>query len=237
VIARSEERSSDRASRADILEWDVENWSAALDYWQQHSALTLSRSAALEIGSRHGGLSLWLALCGATVVCSDLNGPTAAAVRKHDRFGVSKSVTYERVDALNVQYTCAFDLLIFKSVLGGIGHHGDVDRQRRAVAEMYKALKPGGELWFAENLVGSPVHRVLRDRFVDWAPRWRYVSMSELVAFLEPFTSVTCRTLGVLGTFGRSERQRAVLGRIDKLVVNALVPPSWRYIAVGVARK
>jgi SAM-dependent methyltransferase len=209
----------------------------ALDYWQRHSTLRLSTCTALEIGSRHGGLSLWLALSGATVVCSDLNDPTDAAVRKHDRYGVSKSVRYERVDALNVPYADAFDLLVFKSVLGGIGHDGDVDRQRRAVSERYKALKPGGELWFAENLVGSPVHCVLRDRFVDWAPRWRYVSMSELVAFLEPFASVTCRTLGVLGTFGRSERQRAILGRIDKLVVNALVPASWRYIAVGVARK
>jgi SAM-dependent methyltransferase len=221
----------------EIVEWDVENWSTALDFWQQHSALRLSTCTALEIGSRHGGLSLWLALAGATVVCSDLNGPTAAAVRKHDRYGVSKSVTYERVDALNVPYTCAFDVLVFKSVLGGIGQHGERERQRRAVQQMYKALKPGGELWFAENMVGSPVHRLLRDLFIDWAPRWRYLSTGELVEFMEPFASVTCRTFGVLGTFGRSERQRMILGRIDKLVVNALVPASWRYLAVGVARK
>jgi SAM-dependent methyltransferase len=226
-----------RCNPAEIVEWDVENWSAALDYWQRHSTLTLSTCTALEIGSRHGGLSLWLALAGASVVCSDLREPTDAAVRKHERYGVSKSVRYARVDALHVPYAEAFDLLVFKSVLGGIGYGGGRERQRQAVSEMHKALKPGGELWFAENLVGSPVHRVLRDRFVDWAPRWRYVSMGELVEFLEPFASLTCHTLGVLGTFGRSERQRAILGRIDRLVVNALVPASWRYIAVGVARK
>jgi SAM-dependent methyltransferase len=237
VIAGGEERSSVRASRADIIEWDVENWSTALDYWQQHSSLTLSTCAALEIGSRHGGLSLLLALSGATVVCSDLNGPSDDAVRKHDRHGVSKLVSYERVDALHLPYRDAFDLVVFKSVLGGIGHTGQRERQRQAVAEMYKALKPGGELWFAENLVGSPVHRVLRHRFVDWASRWRYISMGELVEFLEPFAAVSCRTFGVLGAFGRSERQRTILGRMDQLVVDALVPASWRYIVAGVARK
>jgi SAM-dependent methyltransferase len=228
---------TDLSTRAEIVEWDVENWSVALDYWQRHSALTLSTCTALEIGSRHGGLSLWLALSGATVVCSDLNGPSDAAVRKHDRYGVSKSIRYERVDALNLPYADAFDLLVFKSVLGGIGHNGERERQRQAVQEMYKALKPGGELWFAENLVGSPVHSVLRDLFIDWAPRWRYISMGELADFLDPFASVTCRTFGVLGAFGRSERQRTILGRIDKLILNALVPAGWRYIAVGVARK
>jgi SAM-dependent methyltransferase len=223
--------------RDEIVEWDVENWSAALGYWRRHSSLTLTACAALEIGSRNGGLSLWLARSGATVVCSDLEGPTEAAFRKHERYGVSRLVRYERIDALDVPYSEAFDLVVFKSVLGGIGSGGERGRQQRAVQQMHDALKPGGELWFAENLTASPMHRALRNRYVGWAQRWRYVSVAELLEFLEPFASVSWRTFGVLGALGRSERQRAILGTLDKLCLNALVPAGWRYIAVGVARK
>jgi SAM-dependent methyltransferase len=225
------------AARADIIEWDVDSWAPALDFWRNHTSLTMARTTALEIGSRHGGLSLWLALCGSTVVCSDVDGPTATAVRKHQQYGVSSRVTYEHVDALDLAYDNAFDLVVFKSVLGGIGRGADIERQRRAVRQMYGALKPGGELWFAENLVASPFHRVMRARYVTWAQRWRYVSIGELLEFLEPFASVRLHTAGVLGAFGRNERQRALLARADKLVMNALMPAAWRYIAIGVARK
>jgi len=220
----------------DILEWDVENWSEALEFWPRCSSLRLSGCEALEIGSRNGGLSLWLALGGAKVVCSDVHGPTDAARHKHQQYGVGAAVRYERVNALDIPYREAFDVVVFKSVLGGIGAAGEL-YQRRAVQQMYQALKPGGELWFAENLAGSPLHRVLRERFVKWGRGWRYVSLRELVEFLSPFTSVTMRATGVLGVLGRNERQRNVLARLDKRVVNPLVPAAWRYIALGVATK
>jgi SAM-dependent methyltransferase len=222
---------------ADIVEWDVANWACALPYWLQHSALRLGACQALEIGSRHGGLSLWLALCGADVVCSDLDGPTDLARQKHARYGVSSRVTYRDINALDIPYENTFDLVAVKSVLGGIGRDGHAERQHAAIEQMYRALKPGGELWFAENLTGSPLHRALRGRFVRWGTSWRYPSAGELTAFLQPFESIRCSTHGVLGALGRTERQRALLGRLDGLFVNALVPGSWRYIAFGVARK
>jgi 2-polyprenyl-3-methyl-5-hydroxy-6-metoxy-1,4-benzoquinol methylase len=221
---------------ADILEWDVENWSQALEFWRRHSLLRLSGCEALEIGSRNGGLSLWLALSGANVVCSDVNGPTEAAKHKHQRYGVAAAVKYERVNALQIPYHQAFDVVAFKSVLGGIGAAG-VDSQRRAVQQMYQALKPRGELWFAENLIASPLHQALRGRFVKWGPSWRYVSLRELREFLSPFASVIIRATGVLGALGRNEPQRSVLARCDQRIVNRLVPPSWRYIALVVATK
>lgn len=222
-------------TRTDILEWDVDNWSPALDFWQRHSSLALAECTALEIGSRHGGLSLWLALGGATVVCSDLDGPTEAARAKHARYGVANRVRYERADALNLSYDGAFDLVVFKSVLGGIA--SDRAQQQSAIRQMYKALRPGGELWFAENLIASPLHRWLRMHCVGWGHRWRYVSIGELLDFLEPFAAVHLDVSGVLGAFGRTEQQRSLLSRADKLVMNAVVPPTWRYIAAGVARR
>jgi len=228
---------SQRVLLADIVEWDVANWAPALWYWTQHSALSPTGCRALEIGSRHGGLSLWLALRGAHVVCSDLDGPTDVAIEKHQRYGVSARITYEDIDALNIPYDNAFDIIVMKSVLGGVGRDGHIERQRAAVSQMYKALKPGGELWFAENLVGSPVHRALRGRFVTWGGSWRYLSIAELSSFLSPFEAARCGTRGVMGTLGRTERQREILGRLDALFFNAVVPRRWHYVAFGVARK
>src|SRR5262245_1501654 len=105
---------------ADILEWDVENWSQALEFWPRHSLLQLSGCEALEVGSRNGGLSLWLALRGAHVVCSDVDGPTEAARHKHQQYGVAHTVTYERVNALDIPYREAFDVVAFKTVVSVI---------------------------------------------------------------------------------------------------------------------
>jgi SAM-dependent methyltransferase len=224
-------------AKADILEWDVENWSEALEFWTRYSSLRLSACEALEIGSRNGGLSLWLAMCGARVVCSDVRGPSEAARHKHQQYGIAEAVRYESVNVLDIPYREAFDVVAFKSVLGGLNGRGELSLQRRAIEQMYQALKPGGELWFAENLIASPAHQFLRARFGKWAPRWRYTSLQELTECLSPFASITMRSTGVLGLLGRDERQRSMLARLDKRLVNLLVPAGWRYIALCVATK
>ncbi len=221
----------------DIVEWDIPNWSVALDYWQEHSRLDLSSVYALEIGSRHGGLSLWLALCGARVVCTDIGGPSEIAVDKHAAYQVVGRIDYARLDALHIPHVEVFDVVLFKSVLGGIGRGNRKERQQRAVAEMYRALKPGGELWFAENLVASPFHQCLRRRWVQWGTQWRYVTLEEMTDFLGPFTEAKYTTVGFLGALGRGMQQRMVLGHLDRLGLDRLVPEHWRYIVVGVARK
>src|SRR5262245_56122140 len=67
----------------DVIEWDVRNWSVALDFWLAHTAQNLLTRSALEIGSRNGGLSLWLALQGARVQATDIGPPTEAALKLH----------------------------------------------------------------------------------------------------------------------------------------------------------
>jgi hypothetical protein len=102
---------------------------------------------------------------------------------------------------------------------------------------MHKALKPGGELFFAENLIASPLHQFCRNRFVRWGSTWRYVSIQEMQQFLGGFSEVQYSTIGFAGAFGRSERQRDLLGRIDRLFFDRAVPEGWRYIIVGIAKK
>lgn len=224
-------------SLLDFVEWDVRNWSVALDFWLAHSTQQLSGCAALEVGSRNGGLSLWMALQGANVICSDINGPSQSAVLKHRAYGVSHLVEYQVVDGTDIPYKEQFDVILVKSVLGGIGTCGGKELQGKAIKEMHKALRKDGELFFAENLIASPMHRCFRQKCVKWGAKWRYVSIEEMAEFLSPFSQVRFRTLGFAGALGRSEAQRNWLGLFDQVLLDHLLPNRWKYILVGVAKK
>jgi SAM-dependent methyltransferase len=222
---------------AAFIEWDVRNWSSALDFWLAHTTQKISTCSALELGTRNGGLSLWMALQGARVVSSDVALPGQTALEMHQNHGVSHLVQYEAINATNIPYTMSFDVVMFKSVLGAIGRFGGKQGQSNAVKEMHKALKKDGELFFAENLIGCWAHQLLREKFVRRGNTWRYVSIEEMEEFLRPFSEVHYRTFGFIGALGRSELQRNVLSILDKSVFNVAVPDRWKYIIVGVAKK
>lgn len=224
------------AGLTDFVEWDLSNWAPALDFWLQTSSLDLSNVYALEIGAGLGGLTLWLALKGARVVCTDLRGPAPGARELHRRHGVEHLISYRALDATAIPYVEKFDLVIFKSVLGDVGRGGRRESQERAVREMHKALRPGGELWFAENLEGSALHRLAR-RLIPRGTLWRYVSLEEAGQFLSPFRRRHLRTTGFLGVFGREGLPRDLLGALDRAVFNRVVPERWRYVVFGTAQK
>lgn len=228
------ENTPDQIPLADIIEWDVKNWSCGLDFWLGHTQIPLSQSRALDLGSRNGGISLFLAQHCSEVICSDLGGPSEQARSLHRKHGVSARVSYADVDAMSIPYPERhFDVVTFKSVLGALG---TIERQRQMIAEIYRVLKPGGELWFAENLVGSPLHMAARRLFVKWGRRWRYVSQTEMVEHCRRFSHAVWRSYGFLGAFGRKEWQRYWLGYFDCLI-DPVVSSRWRYILFGVLRK
>lgn len=146
-------------------------------------------------------------------------------------------ITYEDLDAVNNPHFEQFDIALFKSVLGGVGSVHGLGGQEAALHGLHRALRPGGQLWFAENLVASPLHEFARRRFVSWGDRWRYVTLSEVQMMLRPFGSVEWATFGLAGAFGRNERQREVLGRLDRSGLDRLAPRQWRYIVACVATK
>lgn len=221
---------------SDFVEWDLANWSPALDFWLQSTSLDLSSTLALELGAGLGGLSLWLALHGARVVCSELNGATAEARALHMKHNVQHLITYQAIDATSIPYAEQFDIVLFKSVLGDIGRGGRRELQDKALREIYKSLKPGGELWFAENLTGSALHRLAR-KFIRRGSLWRYVSIEEIGQLLSPFRRHALRTTGFLAVFGRSGLPRNALGALDRVFFNHVVPERWRYVAMGMAKK
>jgi SAM-dependent methyltransferase len=221
----------------DSIGWDVSNWSTCFTYWSEHTRLCLPGARALEIGAqRGGGLSLWMATQGMDVTCSGIKMHTEEMAAVHARHGVSDRVTFESIDALDIPYRDEFDVVAFKSVLGNIGQRDRVDLQRKAVAQMHGALRPGGELWFAENLAATRLHAALRTRFGAGIRDWRYVKLAELDGLFCEFIQFHYTTVGFLAPLGHREWQRRLLGTVDRAVMT-LVPPACRYIALGIATK
>ncbi len=220
----------------DIIQWDIKSWSKALTYWDNNIEWDKVQNA-LELGGREGGLSLWLALKGINTICSDLKDVKNTAESLHARYKVSSLIKYEDIDATNIPYKNHFDIIVFKSIIGGIGRNDHYEVQQRVFKQIYQALKPGGKLLFAENLIASPFHQRLRNKFVNWGSSWRYVSIKEMKEFLKEFSTYSILTTGVLGTFGRNESQRNFLSRVDHIILNKVCPDSWKYVAYGIAEK
>lgn len=220
----------------DIIQWDVISWSKALMYWENNVDWNKIQNG-LELGGQAGGLSLWLALKGKEVVCSDLKDAKITAAMLHSEHQVSSLIKYQDIDATNIPYENFFDIVVFKSIVGGIGRNDREDMQRKVFKEIRKALKPGGTLLFAENLAASPLHQLLRKKFVNWGSSWRYIPLNEMKEFLHIFSSYSLKTAGVAGTFGRNERQRNLLATVDRLLLNRICPDNWKYIAYGIAVK
>lgn len=221
---------------SDIVRWDVGNWSQALRFWDGRIDWT-RKQACLELGGREGGLSLWMALKGNRVVCSDIVDVEQLSLQHHRRYGVDRAIQYQHIDATCIPYQDHFDIIAFKSVLGAVGADDDRRAQQIAFDEIFKALKPGGKLIFAENLAGSALHSWARRKFVRWGRSWRYVTLDDISQFLDRFDGVELHTTGVLGSFGRSERQRRMLASVDRALLNHIMPARWQYIVYGIAEK
>jgi hypothetical protein len=223
---------------SDIFGWDVVTWSPSLEHWQRHATVDFTRSNALEIGAgQSGGVSLWLALQGCDVTCSTFGEVPPRVRALHGRYGVAHRVRYTSLDVLELCEQNTYDVIAFKSVLGGIGANDRADLQARAIARIHAALKPGGNLLFAENLAATRVHATLRRRFGAGKDGWRYLTMREMLQLMRPFASVHYRTAGFLGAWGSSEIQLRTSGALDGFLCRWLVPASWQYVVMGVAIK
>ncbi len=217
----------------DIIEWDVVNWSKCLKFFDS-SDIGLKGKKALAIGERHGGLSLWLALNGAEVISTDLNGVSEEAKKKHREYEVENRISYSEQNILELGYPeSTFDVVMFKSVIGALGKK---ELQQQAISEILRVLKPGGVLLFAENLVSSPLHGWLRKKFIKWATYWRYVTHGEVAEFCREFSHYKVSSAGFLGALGRNESQRKLLGLLDNFLEKT-VPRKYHYIIFVVAVK
>lgn len=220
----------------EYLEWDVRAWSQALPFWERSPVVPQGKTV-LDLGSRSGGLSLYFARQGARVICSDLGGPSGKARELIRRHGLEDQVRFENIDATSIDLPDGgCDIVCFKSILGGIGRDGNHGRQDQAIQEIHRVLRPGGTLFFAENLAASSLHKSLRRAFIRWGASWNYLTPQRLRQLLGQFQEVSLGTWGYFSAFGRTETQRSLLSRIDTMVI-PIIPDSQRYIAFGYAIK
>jgi SAM-dependent methyltransferase len=217
----------------EIVAWDVFNWSKAIDYWENNTTIYNKEYECLELGASKGGISLWLALNNNKVLCTDLNGPEKVAYHLHEKYNCSSRISYDSMDATNISYTDKFDLIVFKSILGRISCHKN-ENKAHTVKEMYKALKPGGMLLFAENLEATYFHKIFRKAF--GTKDWNYLKLSEIDEVFSSFSKVSYTTAGFFGCFGRTESQRSMLGKVDTFL-EKVIPGKSKYILIGIAVK
>lgn len=220
----------------EYFEWDVVNWSKALTLWDSY--ITKEGLSCLEIGGRAGGLSLYLAEKNNKVICSDMVNPGLQASVLHKKNPKAYSnIRYEKIDALAIPYENKFDIIIFKSVLCGLGAKSNFEKQKLMILQIYKALKKDGILLFAENLKGSKIHNFFRKRFVNWKNYWRYVDLSEIEELFKDYSFVKYETCGFLGVFGRTNKQRDFLAKFDTGIFDKILKPKSHYLFYGVAKK
>lgn len=220
----------------DILQWQWNLWKIPLLFWEKTIHWdTFNYPIALEIGAREGGLSLWLANKNFKVVCSDIQNPKIAASTLHEKYNVHEKIEYQIIDATNIPYENYFDIILFKSVLGGIGYHRQTEKQIKTIQQIYKALKPSGYLLFAENAKGSYVHHLLRKNR-QWSTYWNYLNYDFFKKNLSLFQNYKIKGTGFCSTLLPFNVTQKFLIHIDQLF-NKFIPLSCQPILYGIAQK
>ena len=226
----------DQATIADIIEWDILNWSQLIPYWEPILKKLPADSKVLAFGERNGGLSLWLALNGFNVVCTDRVGPTNAAIEMHKKYKVADKISYGSFDVVNSPVeNNKYDLIIAKSVLGGIKSDyknsttRNADTRNNAAKNIYDLLKPGGYFLFAENMKGSKLLHQIR-KLLGKQKGWYYFNFKDIENLFKIFSNVEIRSFGVIPTTSHNRFFNRLAFVLNKYCL-CLLPAGYRYIA------
>lgn len=221
----------------DSIQWDISNWVKSISFWEQVLNKKIKNLKALELGcGENGGLSLWLAYKGYNVVCSGYGSDLDTAKKIHKQYNLKGQIEYCQIDAKSIPAENLYDIICFKSVLGGI-IRDNPESGKAVIQQIYKALKPGGYLLFSENLKASKFHMKLRKRYGALKNKWFYFSENDIDNLLEPFSSVQYKTFGFVGCLGRNEAQRRLLSFFDTFVFDKILNKEHHYIISVVAEK
>jgi len=224
---------------SDAFVWDARNWSKATEFWDRQID-GLRGKKGLEIGAYKGGITLLFALNGADMTCSDTIASQDKARQFHSLYNLKRSPKYIKKDVLELDEIDQYDFVVFKSVMGEVGKNGCSENIEKAFSNIHKALKPGGKLFFCENLRASPLHMLYRKLHVSketpWRSYWNYETPAFYKNALSPFSVVAQKSYGLFGEMGKTPIVVSMLGAIGRIIA-PIVPPSARYILFCVATK
>tara|TARA_Y100000996_G_scaffold148886_1_gene114661 strand:+ start:3900 stop:4586 length:687 start_codon:yes stop_codon:yes gene_type:complete len=215
--------------------WDSFNWTRGLEFIDKNKSSSFLNKTVLEIGGKNADMSVWAAKSGGNVICSDI-------IKEHDLRLKEKDlmkkyfIVYENINALNIPYKNKFDFVLFKSVLGGIGRKGHHEKHYRVINEIYKSLKKGGELLFIENMQGSFIHEIIRNKYGAGRNDWLYPSYENFISYSKRFHKIKYKTFGIISVNGTNNKQQ-----LYRLFINAnlekILSKKSRYIFAGVFKK
>lgn len=215
-----------------ILEWDVLTWSKGLSFWN-YKIKEKNFKTVLEIGCGKGGICYFFIHYSnfKKITGSDLNSnfQDIYNLKKNQKF------TYKKIDALNTNFPDKhFDVVCFKSVLGGIARENQNLKLELVMKEINRVLKENGELLFMENLKGSLIHAQIRKMFRPWGKSWNYISFSELNNYFKVFKQHEIKTFGFFSAFAPNN---TLIKKIFYLIDHLFIFKNLNYMCYGYAKK
>ena len=145
-----------------------------------------------------------------------------------------EKVIFEIIDAQDIPYENHFDFVIFKSLLGGIGRNYLFEKQIVVMEQIKKSLKKNGECLFIENMKGTILHQIYRDRYGAGKNKWNYPTLNNFRDLSKIFRRTQFCSFGLLGS-------NRVLGKLFRknfeINFDQIFPSSWHYIYAGIYQK